>query len=121
MSDQLLVQLSKKAADNEEFDSKEILNNYTTDTFSNCGFGVEAHALDDPNSTIKSVVKTLTGGGGEMPFYRRMATMMTFFAPKLANLFKMSILDDDSMEFFANMIRQSIAMRYLMSVHFYSD
>ncbi|PSN29383.1 hypothetical protein C0J52_26972 [Blattella germanica] len=70
-------------------DVKETMARYTTDSITNCAFGLESNALKNEDSEIRRYLKTFV----EYDVIKGVATLFLFFCPYLQNLFKLRFVD----------------------------
>ncbi len=94
----------------EEFSGKEVLTSYTLDCIASCGFGVEANGFKEPNGTFRKMVLQATGGDQGRPLLM-LNMMISMMFPAVAKALKLSIIDGESMLFFADVVRKSVALR----------
>lgn len=52
----LVEHLDVVAKSGDVFDAKEVMTNFTLDVISVCGFGIDAKAFKEPNSTFRQRV-----------------------------------------------------------------
>ena len=101
--------LEDLAGKNEPIDSKHVMTNFTSDVIATCGFGIEANCFSDPNSVFLKMASKLIGK--EQREFGIIKMMMMFMSPKLSNLFGLQFLDPEATEFFASIIRETMAFR----------
>ncbi len=110
VGDDLIEFLAEKAESGEDFGGKETLTSYTLDCLATCGFGVEANSFKEPNGVFRRTVMQATGGEKGRP--RLMFNgLMYLLVPKLAKALGLSVVDDDAMTFFADVVRKAIDHR----------
>ena len=102
--------LNDLAIEDQPFEAKRTMADFTTDTMCSCGLGVEAKAFKDPEGKWRRMITRLMGVGGTSA--TSMARVMFIvLMPKLAALFRMEFFDKDSSTFVINAIRASAQER----------
>ena len=73
-------------------DVLETMYRYTTDVIASCAFGINGHALKDPQSEFRMYVRII--------FYfcirKGLAALTAFTATEIKNLLNIKFLDDDT-------------------------
>nr|APH81387.1 cytochrome P450 CYP3025B1 [Tigriopus kingsejongensis] len=106
IGDDFVKHLEPLARSGEEFQAKDVMTNYTTDVIANCAFGIEANALKDPNSLFKRMILGLTGG------VKGMCRVLTIlFLPPVARLLKLSLLNEESTDYFVKVLKKTMKDR----------
>lgn len=104
--------LSDKSKSGADFLMKDTMVDYMLDSIAACGFGVESKTLTEGQNHWKTNVDKFTGGGAGSRDPRVLVRMViVFFLPKIANLFKMTFVDEDAVDFFVNVIKQTMEHR----------
>lgn len=106
----LVKHLEPLARSGEEFEAKQSMVNFTTDVIAECGFGINAQAMLNPDSVFKQNVMKLSGGpkGSIMGMIR---FVMILFLNPLARMLKIKIMNEESLNYFIKVIRQTMATR----------
>ncbi|TRY80616.1 hypothetical protein TCAL_13243 [Tigriopus californicus] len=106
----LVKHLEPFAKSGEEFEAKQVMINFTTDVIAECGFGINAQAMLDPNSVFKQNVMKMSGGpkGSIMSLIR---LVMILFLTPLARFLRIKLMNEESLNYFIQVIRQTMATR----------
>ena len=87
-----------------------MMTSYTLDAIAKCGLGVEAKAFTEPEGLFRKTVAKITNSGKPSP--KQMIKLLILVAsPWLADLLGISFLDEDSVEFFEDVIHKSLEQR----------
>ena len=65
---------------------------YTTDVIASCAFGINGHAMEDPQSEFRMYVRNVF----DFTFRKGLAGLTAFTAPEVKNLLNTRFLDDDT-------------------------
>ena len=101
-----------RSVDKNELNAKEVMNLATCEILGRIGCGVKPNIWEDPpNNVFYKQMKTLIGqGGGALTMIK---VMIIIFFPTLAYYSKASFIPEETMNFFANIIRDQIKSRKL--------
>lgn len=97
----------KDFKEDEDIEIKDTLNNYTIDIIGNVAFGLEMHAISDPNSKFREMGKKVFKPDGK--FFLK-AFFLTSFK-KLGRMLRMKFFPADVTEFFMGNIRETVEYR----------
>jgi hypothetical protein len=73
-------------------DVVETMYRYTTDVIASCAFGINGHAIEDPQSEFRMYLRNVF----DFSFKKGLAGLTAFTAPEIKNLLKLKLLDDDT-------------------------
>ncbi|XP_072031023.1 cytochrome P450 3A56-like [Amphiura filiformis] len=107
--DRMLTIMQKKIDNQESFETKPVFGSYVLDVIASCAFGINTDCQTNPDEPFLKHTKQLFSIKLTNP-----AFLIMIFAPFMApifNLFDVSFLPDDSLEFFANIARKSVQLR----------
>lgn len=77
--------LEEPAKNKEAFEVREMMARYTTDVIASCAFGIEGHALQNPNSEFREMGRKMLDNSG---FFQSLKTFIIFSMPSVATFFK---------------------------------
>ena len=103
--------LDKLAQSNEEVNARDLSSRYTMQVIASTGFGIETSAFgDDENSErFRKMARKLTGADGST--FDMVKALIGFLLPWLAKALKIEAFDKESMDFFGDIIKQTMKSR----------
>ena len=102
--------LNEYSENGKEIQSKEMMISYTLDAISKCGLGIESKAFSEPNGKFRQIVARATGNGKPNPLV--MAKFLIILAaPWLGDLLGLSFIDEPAMDFFEEVINETLKQR----------
>jgi hypothetical protein len=88
-------------------DVAETMYRYTTDVIASCAFGINGHALKDPNAEFRMFVRNISA----FSIRKGMAALTAFTAPEIKKLLNMKILDDDTNTYLRKTVWSTVEYR----------
>jgi len=114
VGDEMVKYLEDQAANNAEFEAKELFTNYAVAAIATTGFGIESKSFTDPQDPFKDQVDKLifkgkyeNAGGVLQKFSMAFCVMW----PKIGSLLKMELFESQAVNFFASVIKNQIKDR----------
>jgi len=85
----------------------EILYRYTTDVIASCAFGINGHALKDPQSEFRMYVRNIF----DFSIRKGLAALTAFTAPEIKKLLSIKFLDDDTNRYLRKTVWSTVEYR----------
>lgn len=98
--------LTEVIARNDEVEIRDLLARFTTDVIGTCAFGIECNSLTDPNAEFKRM-----GEKAFVPKYVGPIIMAIHGLKKWSTRLKVKVFTDDVIEFFMNVVRETVEFR----------
>lgn len=105
-----VVKYFRKKSENGEtinIEMKDLFTRYTNDVIATCAFGIKVDSLAEPENEFYLNGKKLMNFGGITGF----KFFFALFAPKIAEILKLKVLDQNISKSFRNMILNTMAIR----------
>ena len=80
---------------------------YTTDVIASCAFGINGHALEDPNSEFRMYTRNIF----DFSVQKGLAVLTAFTAPEIKNLLRIKFLDDDTNRYLRKTVWSTVEYR----------
>jgi len=80
---------------------------YTTDVIASCAFGINGHAMEDPQSEFRMYVRNVF----DFTFRKGLAGLTAFTAPEIKNLLRIKFLDDDTTRYLRKTVWSTVEYR----------
>ncbi|CAG9827272.1 unnamed protein product [Diabrotica balteata] len=110
---QLNKYLVDELAHNEPIEIKDVLGNFSTDIIGSCAFGLECNSFKDPNNPFRTY--------GRQIFRRSPLQNLKFMIannfPDFGRLIGITILDKEAVDFFSQVVRDTVSSREKNQVH----
>jgi hypothetical protein len=88
-------------------DVVETMYRYTTDVIASCAFGINGHALKDPQSEFRMHVRNIF----DFSVRKGLAGLMAFTAPAVKNLLNIKFLDDETTRYLRKTVWSTVEYR----------
>ena len=88
-------------------DVVETMYRYTIDVIASCAFGINGHALKDPQSEFGMYVRNLF----EFSFTKGLAGLTAFSAPQIKNLLNLKFLEDETTRYLRKTVWSTVEYR----------
>jgi hypothetical protein len=88
-------------------DVVETMYRYTTDVIASCAFGINGHALEDPQSEFRMYVRNIFS----FSVRKGLAALTAFTAPEIKKLLNIKFLDDDTTGYLRKTIWSTVEYR----------
>jgi hypothetical protein len=85
----------------------ETMYRYTTDVIASCAFGINGHALKDPQSEFRMYARKIF----DFSVRKGLAALTAFTAPALNTLLNIKILDDDTTRYLRKTVWSTVEYR----------
>ncbi|VEN39385.1 unnamed protein product [Callosobruchus maculatus] len=93
--------------DQIRLEMKETFTRYATDVIASTAFGIEVDSMKQPDNPFYLMGKRAT----TFDYWKTMRFFMNVLVPKVCQIFRIRILDDETMSFFVNLVEDTIRMR----------
>nr|CAH7749086.1 unnamed protein product [Callosobruchus chinensis] len=93
--------------DKISLEMKETFRRYATDVIASTAFGIEVDSLKEPNNSFYLMGKQATTFG----YWKGIRFFLNVLAPKVCQIFRIRILDDETLSFFVNLVEDTIKVR----------
>jgi hypothetical protein len=80
---------------------------YTTDVIASCAFGINGHALKDPQSEFRMYARNIF----DFSVRKGLALLMALTAPAVKNLLNIKFLDDDTTRYLRKTVWSTVEYR----------
>jgi len=88
-------------------DVLETMYRYTTDVIASCAFGINGHALKDPQSGFRIYARNIL----DFSIRRGLAALTAFTAPQIKTLLNIKFLDDDTSRYLRKTVWSTVEYR----------
>jgi hypothetical protein len=88
-------------------DVVETMYRYTTDVIASCVFGINGHALEDPQSEFRMYLRNIF----DFTVLKGLAGLTAFTAPAVQKLLKVKFMDDDTTSYLRKTIWSTVEYR----------
>jgi hypothetical protein len=88
-------------------DVVETLYRYTTDVIASCAFGINGHALKDPQSEFRMYVRNIF----DFSVRKGLAGLTAFTAPKIQTFLNVKFMDDDTTRYLRKTVWSTVEYR----------
>jgi len=88
-------------------DVVETMYSYTTDVIASCAFGINGHALKDPQSEFRMYVRNIF----DFSISKGLAALTAFTAPQLKTLLNIKFLDVDTTRYLRKTVWSTVEYR----------
>jgi hypothetical protein len=88
-------------------DVVETMYRYTTDVMASCAFGINGHALKDPNSEFRMYLRKIF----HLSIRKALAGLTAFTAPEIKILLNLKYLDDDTTRYLRKTVWSTVEYR----------
>jgi hypothetical protein len=88
-------------------DVVETMNRYTTDVIASCAFGINGHALNDPDAEFRMYVRNLY----DFSVRKGLAGLTAFTAPEVKNLLNIKFLNDKTTRYMRKTVWSTVEYR----------
>ena len=85
----------------------ETMFRYTTDVIASCAFGINGHALKDPQSEFRMYVRNIF----DFSVRKGLAGLTAFTAPEIKKLLNIKFLDDDTTRYLRKTVWSTVEYR----------
>jgi len=85
----------------------ETLYRYTTDVIASCAFGINGHALKDPQSEFRMYVRNIL----DFSIRKGLAGLTAFTAPEIKKFLNIKFLDDDTTRYLRKTVWSTVEYR----------
>jgi len=107
-----MEELFETAVNNKEIlDAKDVFGKFTLDAIATSGFGIESNSFKNPDSAFRRTALRMVRADGYGSFWDIPKFMFLFVFPKLGRSLGLSALPSGTVEFFAKILRQTVAQR----------
>merc|ERR1719195_2022616 len=107
----MIEYLDRFAEEGTEFETKALFTLYGVDVVASTGFGFEANAFTDPDSVFRDYIDRPTSSGKYVPKGLEKLKLLMFIFPTLAKIAGIKFFDDNTLNFFINIIKTTIEDR----------
>ena len=98
------------AKDCQEVEGRDLAGRFTTQSIATSGFGIDSSAFDDKKSE-KILKMARQFSGADISPSRILKGLVVLTLPRIAKALKIESFDRESLEFFADIVRQTVASR----------
>ena len=88
-------------------DVAETMYRYSIDVIASCAFGINGHALKDPQSEFRKYVRNIF----DFSIRKGLAALTAFTAPEIQNLLNIKFLDDDTTRYLRKTVWSTVEYR----------
>lgn len=103
----LVCSVEEQARNQTAIDIKEVLGRYTTDIIGSCAFGLECNSFESEDAEFRKQGKKLFS----INFLKAIKIAIVFSVPKLASFFRISQQTKEEIDFYLNIVRDTIEFR----------
>lgn len=99
--------LIKAVEQQEILDINDVSIRYTVDIIGSCAFGIDCNSLKNPDTEFKKIAKYVTNP----PYWYAMKFFCALMSPKLARMGNLNIYQSSTINFFMNLVRDTVEYR----------
>ena len=88
-------------------DVVETMYRYTIDVIASCAFGINGHALKDPQSEFRMYVRNIL----DFSIRKGLVALMLLTAPEIKTLLNIKFLDDDTTRYLRKTVWSTVEYR----------
>jgi hypothetical protein len=85
----------------------EMMYRYTTDVIASCAFGINGHALSDPNSEFRMYARSIF----DFSVRKGLAGLTAFTAPEVNNLLRIKFMDENTNRYLRKTVWSTVEYR----------
>jgi len=103
--------LGAAADSGEMINVRELFGKYTLDAIATSGFGIESNSFKEPDSVFRKTALRMVRAEGYASIMDIPKFFILIIAPKLARFIGLTMMPTGTVEFFTNIIRQTVEQR----------
>jgi len=103
--------LGAAADSGEMINVRELFGKYTLDAIATSGFGIESNSFKDPDSVFRKTALRMVRAEGYNSKMDILKFLVLIISPKFARFIGLTMMPTGTVEFFTNIIRQTVEQR----------